>query len=230
MRSQGIAARVAVGYAVDTARRGSGSSLLILGNMAHAWPEIHLDGVGWITFDVYPEQSDEPPSEVVDQDLASMLGEIARNDPSGGMAANPNRTPFPWSTLLWSFGLGALGLVFLAYAIKVTRRLLPAFAGAPTTHRWAMRAALDALSDAGLRREPGESRERFADRLAAFAPSLRPLTMVHLRASLGPARPDEGAIPARAHLAAFRRELRTAIPWWRRALAALNPVGWWFTR
>ncbi|HRE90871.1 MAG TPA: transglutaminase-like domain-containing protein, partial [Myxococcota bacterium] len=73
MRSQGIAARVAVGYAVDTARRGSGSSLLILGDMAHAWPEIHLDGVGWVTFDVYPEQSDEPPPTAADQDLASVL-------------------------------------------------------------------------------------------------------------------------------------------------------------
>ena len=59
-RSQGIPARVALGYAVQTRQRGGGSAILIAGNMAHAWPEIYIDGVGWMTFDVYPERSDEP--------------------------------------------------------------------------------------------------------------------------------------------------------------------------
>ncbi|MFT7579764.1 MAG: hypothetical protein ACI9MR_001430, partial [Myxococcota bacterium] len=66
-RSQGIASRVAVGYGVNTGNRAGGSNLLIMGNMAHAWPEIHLEGVGWVTFDVYPERSDEPPQQIIDQ-------------------------------------------------------------------------------------------------------------------------------------------------------------------
>ncbi len=229
MRSQGIAARVAVGYAVDTARRGSGSSLLILGNMAHAWPEIHLDGVGWVTFDVYPEQSDQPPEEVVDQDLASMLGEIARNDPSGGMAANPNREPFPWPAILWTLA-GLLGLTVLsAYGVKLTRYLLPGFASPSSAHRWALRSALDSLAGLGFRREPGETREHFADRLGQVAPSLRPLTMTHLRSALGPPGQDS-ATPARRELAAVRAELRRSLPLWKRLLSILNPVGWWLTR
>src|SRR5262249_9788961 len=56
LRSQGIPARVALGYGVQTARRGAGSSILILGNEAHAWPEMFVDGVGWVTFDIYPER------------------------------------------------------------------------------------------------------------------------------------------------------------------------------
>ena len=89
-RSQGIPSRVALGYAVQTKRRGAGSSLLVFGNEAHAWPEIYLDGVGWVTFDVYPEKSDEPPPTPVDGDLESMLGELARKDKTGGKAGDPN--------------------------------------------------------------------------------------------------------------------------------------------
>ena len=49
LRSQGIAARVALGYAVQTFKRAGGSSILIMSNGAHAWPEIHVDGVGWVS-------------------------------------------------------------------------------------------------------------------------------------------------------------------------------------
>jgi len=230
MRSQGIAARVAVGYAVDTARRGSGSSILILGDMAHAWPEIHIEGVGWVTFDVYPEQSDEPPPSAADQDLASVLGEIARKDPSGGMAANPNRDPFPWGTILWVI-VGILGgLVVAAYAVKLARMVLPGLSKPEQAHRWAMRSALDGLADVGVVRMPGETRESFADRLEGLVPSLRPLTMAHLRAALGPGRPGESADSARQNLKRVRSELRQHMPWYKRLAGAFNPLGWWFSR
>ncbi len=230
MRSQGIAARVAVGYGVDTARRGSGSSMLILGNMAHAWPEIHLDGVGWVTFDVYPEQSDEPPQEIVDQDLASMLGEIARNDPTGGMSGTGKKTPFPWDTILLVLAILSGTIVFGAYAIKFGRRWLPVVAGAPSTHRWAMRAALDRLADVGVVRNPGETREAFADRIATLTPNLRPLTMTHYRAALGAGRPADVAADAKRHLNAVRQDLGRSLPWWKRLGAHLNPIGWLLAR
>ena len=50
-RSQGMATRVALGYAVETQKLGGGSSMLIMSNHAHAWPEIHLAGIGWLPFD-----------------------------------------------------------------------------------------------------------------------------------------------------------------------------------
>ncbi|MBL8787589.1 MAG: transglutaminase domain-containing protein [Deltaproteobacteria bacterium] len=233
MRSQGIAARVAVGYGVDTARRGSGSSMLILGNMAHAWPEIYLDGVGWVTFDVYPEQSDEPPQEIVDQDLASMLGEIARNDPTGGMSATGKRTPFPWLEILIALAILAGSGIGSAYAVKYARLLMPSLVGADKAHRWALRAALDRLADLGIRRAPGETRERFAERVQHLTPHLRPLTMAHYRAALGPPGPDarsRTAAEAKAALTEVRKDLRRSIPWWKRLAGAVNPIGWWLTR
>ncbi len=235
-RSVGIASRVAVGYASDVTRRGTGSSMLILGNQAHAWPEIYLDGVGWVTFDIYPERSDEPPQQIIDQDLANMLGEIARDDPSGGRASNPNRTPFPWSSILWGLLALAGAAIALAYVVKVFRRLAPAFAGPATLHKASLRAATDALADVGLVRDYGESRERFARRMANLSPSLSELTMQHLRAALGA--PIQAFGPegdaAHARVRALHRqvkaELRKNLAWHQRLLAALNPIGWFRAR
>ncbi len=112
-RSQGIAARVALGYAVDAQTRRGGSAVMINNDRAHAWPEIHVEGVGWVTFDIYPERSDEPPGQMVDQSLESVFGELARKDKTGGKAADPNAEPFrmPWraSQALLIDRVGAVG-------------------------------------------------------------------------------------------------------------------------
>ena len=229
-RSQGIASRVAVGYAVDTRKRSGGSNLLILGNMAHAWPEIHLDGVGWITFDVYPEQSDEPPQQIVDQSLESMLGEIARKDPTGGRADDPDANPFPFGLLLIILACCAAAGVVGLYGIKWGRRVALHLSGGSEKHRWAMRAVLDAFADVGMVRQPGETREAFASRLNAVAPSFDALTMTHLRAALGGPRAAAAPADVRALYGRVRAEYRRAIPLHRRLAGALNPIGWLWVR
>ena len=225
-RSQGIAARVAVGYGVETRLHGGGSTVLIFSSSAHAWPEIHVAGVGWIPFDIYPKQSDEPPPEVVDQSLESLLGELARKDKTGGRAPDPESEPFemPWRAVaLWSLALlGAA--VAAAYGTKLGRRVL-----AGIEPRWRFIATLDRLADLGAVRRQGETRERFAARYASLAPSLPRLTAVHLSLSLG--RPSAAA---RAELVTLCRqvaaELSQSTRPWKRALGGLNPLGWWFTR
>ncbi|HXE73657.1 MAG TPA: transglutaminase domain-containing protein, partial [Candidatus Nitrosotenuis sp.] len=77
-RAAGVPARVAAGYAVDAANRGQGSSILIRSKDAHAWPEIYLDGVGWVPLDISPEKSEVPAEAPPDQGLQQMLGEMAR--------------------------------------------------------------------------------------------------------------------------------------------------------
>ena len=171
LRSQGIAARVAVGYAVDNRMRGSGSAVIIMGDRAHAWPEIHVAGVGWITFDIYPQQSDEPPPQVVAQSLESLLGEIARDDPTGGRAADPNQSAFaiPWATI-GSWMAILLGFILgLAYLVKLSRWSLPLLR--PGSHRLAFVAVLDGMSNVGQERRFGEARESHADRVRWLCPS-----------------------------------------------------------
>ncbi len=223
LRSQGIPARVALGYAVQTRQHGAGSSVLILGNDAHAWPELYLDGVGWVTFDVYPEHSDEPPAAPIDGDLESMLGELARKDKTGGKAGDPNtRLVIPWLLMLGSLASFAGGALIAAYAMKLGRRMRR------SSHRLVYRGLLDRLSDLGLGRETGETREKHAARIAEIAPSFVPLTNSHLRTALGN---HEEPLPRVIELAAKTRgELRHNTSLLRRLRAAIHPLGWWFTR
>ena len=121
LRSQGIAARVAIGYAIDNKMRGTGSAVLILGNQAHAWPEIFIDGVGWVTLEIFPENGDEPPREFVDQSLESLFGELARDDKSGGKAQDPTATTFqvPWKTIWFSLLAIVLAALLGCYVRKI---------------------------------------------------------------------------------------------------------------
>jgi transglutaminase-like putative cysteine protease len=223
-RSQGIPARVALGYAVQVRRRGAGSSLLIMGREAHAWPEIYLDGVGWVTFDIYPEQSDEPPPTPVDDELESLLGELARKDPTGGRGDPDAGRYIPWGAIGTVTGLTLLALLALGYAIKAVRRLRG------SNVRAIYVGMLDRLSDLGHHRQRGESRERHAIRVGKLAPSFTTLTEAHLRWALGPPH-GKATVAEHAALArAARGELRRTVKLRRRIVAALHPFGWWLTR
>ena len=195
---------------------------------AHAWPEIYVAGVGWVTFDIYPEASDQPPRPPVDRNLESMLGEIARDDTTGGKSADPDAAfVMPWRSIALTLLSLLAAALALAYAIKFARRLQTS---AGREGILAFRAALDRLADIGIRRRFGESRERFAQRLAPLAPSLKPLTAAHLQVALG------GAADRDAHAEVARlsrsviREYKDNTRLWKRTLGALNPIGWWFTR
>jgi len=202
--------------------------VLILGDRAHAWPEIHIAGVGWVPFDIYPEQSDEPPPRFVDQSLESLLGELARDDPTGGRAADPDsQLSIPWARLGQALGGAALIVLLGGYTVKAGR--IAVAAARPAAHQLRFAATLDRFSDLGLGRQRGETRERHAERLAPLAPSLVPLTRVHLRLTLGrPAVDDVDAVRTLARQTLS--EYGTRIPRWKRALGWLNPLGWWFTR
>ncbi len=223
LRSQGIPARVAIGYGVQTTQRGAGSAVLIFGNEAHAWPELYLDGVGWVTFDIYPEKSDEPVSQHVDQDLTTAMGELARKDPTGGRADPRGPLVIPWAAIGATLSVLSLLLLISAFVVKVVRRYA---VGSPAR---VYRGVLDRLSDLGLQRAFGESRERHAQRVRALAPSFVPLTATHLQLSLGR---DEPASRARLNelAAATLAELRRQLPVRQRARLTFNPIGWWFTR
>ncbi|MFN3199914.1 MAG: DUF4129 domain-containing transglutaminase family protein [Bradymonadia bacterium] len=226
-RSQGIAARVAVGYAVDNQLRGAGSAVLIMAQRAHAWPEIYIDGVGWLTFDIYPSQSDEPPPQMVATDLESLMGELARNDPTGGKGAGAEPFEMPWGAMARWLALCLGVLLALGYAVKIGRQL--AVVSGRASHQLLFAATLDRFSDGGLTRKRGETRERYARRLKAVSPSLETLTHMHLKLTLGAGAPPSGD-ELRRLSAAVRAEWARNTPLGRRLLSWANPLGWWFTR
>ena len=237
-RAQGIPARVGAGYAVNARNRGSGSALLVRERDAHAWPEIYLDGLGWIVMDIAPARSLVAPEEAPDTGLQQMLGEMAR----GQGAKPPVEQPPPAHGNLQELLrrllamaaralLPLLGVLLLAaYGVKLWRRLAPRSASERELPRIAYRAALDRLAETRRRRGYGQTREAFARALAAEVPALGDLTELHLQSALG----RERRRVARAVYADLdrrvRREIAAATTWPWRALALLNPIAWMLVR
>ena len=227
-RAAGIPARIGVGYMVEADHR-RGSSLLVRAGDAHAWPELYLDGVGWVVFDVSPAKNLDPPSQPPDDDMQQRLAELARGKPPAGARdadyePRPERRPLGKPLAL--AGGSVIALVLLAlYTIKLWRRLVPVFAPQGELPRVAYRAALDLLADAGRTRTRGETREHFARRLAVEVPVFAEITTLHLAARLGPpGRPAASRAEWRALLARLRAELAARAPLARRVARKLHPI------
>ncbi len=225
MRAAGVPARVGTGYAVAEANRQGGSALLLRNSDQHAWPEIYVEGAGWVVMDVAPENVLDPPGDPPDPQLQRLLGEMAR----GSSAIDDLPPPRPITELAQETGrwigivLGLLlGLLLvIGYGWKLGGWLGLHVGSSPAR---IYRAALYRLSAGGVRRRWGESPEAFARRVRVELPALSPLTNQHLAAAFGHARPDLSTM--RADFARLTRELRASVPWWRRLLGAINPYSW----
>lgn len=224
-RSRGIPARVASGYAIEESRRGDGSTLVLQGENAHAWPEIYLEGIGWVVVDPAPQQTLEEPVEQPDPQLQQMLGELLRPKPEQDSLEDQNRFAIDWSAVLRGLLWLVAALIGLGWGVKLYRALVPKVASPLKRYRLTYRAALDRLAEIGLRRRFGESRERFAERTAALSPAFDELTREHLRSALGSRRV---APPSRLDelRGAMGRELAGQVPRWRRLVGAARPFTW----
>jgi protein-glutamine gamma-glutamyltransferase len=229
MRSLGVPARVATGYAVSESARQGGSSLLLSGAASHAWPEIYIDGYGWVVLDVYPERALDPPEQPMDADLQRLLGELAR----GASPIPLSATDLPKMKELARRMTMAAGTWFLAllvcvlillYGVKLWRRLAPSWARAAALPRVVYRAELDRIGELAIRRQQGESRESFANRIRDRLPSFEPLTAVHVEAAFG--RHESDARRLRDQAAEVRRDIRDRFPLWKRFLGIITPWSW----
>jgi len=230
MRSAGVPARVATGYAIDEASRQGGSAILITGNASHAWPETYLEGYGWVVVDVSPQTVLTPPPPPPDADLQRLLGELVRGMQPVPVQGRPlpgmEDFVFAFSTAFRLFLLGALLSLVGLMLVKVWRRISPLVLSSSELPRLAYRAELDRLSELKLRRRYGESREAFASRVADVAPSFVTLTREHVRHAFGSASEAD----FRPLSTAMHGEMRRAFPWWRILLGVLNPFSWLLSR
>ncbi len=224
-RSLDIPARVAAGYAVPEDDRAGGSALMIRGLNAHAWPEVYLDDVGWVVVDPAPQQTLDEVPQSPDQTLQRMLGEMLRDQPP-----QPDLEP----SLIERLSLAALAgwlliavmaASLLSYLIKIYRQVVPMMAPGVAAYRLTYRAALDQLAEVGLRRRFGETRERFARRSEARAPSFARLSALHVGVALG-SRHATSAEDWHAMTGRVRKELGESTPTWRRLLGTLDPFSW----
>ncbi len=231
LRSAGVPTRVATGYVVDEAARQGGSAMVLTSANSHAWPEVYIDGVGWVVMDIAPQRTLDPPPPPPDPDLQRLLGQLARGEKP--TAAPDARDLQPWiaamnalmEALVRVFGAAVVLLLVMLYATKLWRRVVPWFASASQLPRVAYRAQLDRLADAQLHRERGESREAFARRLQAIAPSFASLTQQHVSVAFGSQRT---VVPEQLKqlIRQTQREVRSRTAWWKRALGLLTPWTW----
>jgi protein-glutamine gamma-glutamyltransferase len=232
-RTLGVPSRVGAGYAVEARVRGGGDAVLLRERDAHAWPEIYLDGIGWVILDISPEKSVSGPEPSADPGLQQMMGEMARQKPG-----NPKLDQKPAgegdiqkalkSVLRAALAmLALLAALFVAglYSFKVWRRSVPRFCAEPDLSRVAYRSCLDRLAEGGVVRPFGMSRETFAAS-GSVSPSLERLTDLHLRKALGRGAP----VVRRAEVLELERraaeERLARAPRWRRILGLLDPFSW----
>lgn len=229
MRSLGVPARVATGYAVSESARQGGSALLLSGAASHAWPEVYVDGFGWVVLDVYPERALDPPEQPMDADLQRLLGELARGASPIPLSATdlPKLKELARQVTLTAgtWLLVVLGSVlFLLYLVKAWRRLAPAFAPGAALPRVLYRAELDRLGELAVLRTPGESREAFASRIRERLPAFENLTQLHVAAAFGDHQPDLAGL--RDQAAGVREDIRGGFPVWKRFLGLITPWSW----
>ena len=235
LRSLGLPARVATGYMVPESSRQGGSAILISGQASHAWPEVYLDGVGWVVVDVAPQRSLDAAPPPPDEDLQQLLAELLRGETP--LPTDGSEAPRPLDELARDItgplarGLGALIVLAIAlgYLGKIGRRVAPVVTPEARLPRLAYRAALDALGEAGLRRADGESREGFAWRIRDRVPSLAVLTDAHA-ATAYESRTRPPSAEVRAAARRVRRERAAHVPFWRRLLGLADPFSWLWTR
>lgn len=230
-RALGIPSRVAVGFAMPEQSRQGGSSLLVTDDFGHAWPEVYVEGVGWVVFDLAAERSLDPPPTPADVELTRLLAELVRGEPPPTEVPEPPDVAAAVAAVLDhadEAGYGAAGLlavlVLVLYVTKLARRYGYLVAPRGALPRAVYRSLADRLAELGHRRHRGETREAFAVRVAATVPAAVAITAVHVSAAFGGRAHDARIDELRPLLAQGARDLRARTPLGRRALAFLDPV------
>lgn len=239
-RSLGLPARVGTGYAVDARGRGRGSALMVRAGESHAWPELYLDGLGWVTVDISPAKSLVPPVPPPDPDTQQMMGDMARKKQekppderkpvADGDLQKALRQLLAWLVgHLWWLVVLALAIL---YGVKAWRRVAPYLSGPCPPPTLYYRAALDALADSGRVRQHGETREGFARDMEWVSPSFARLTHLHLQEKLDRKERTKGGDPSylRELYRGVRLEISAHTTLLRRVVGFLDPVSWWRVR
>lgn len=172
MRLVGIPARIATGYLVDLTYAKDGHILLQMGDR-HAWPEVYIEGHGWLVFDITPAQAENEQALVPDESILDEL--MSKLDPAQELLeplpldldeseSNPILAQILRSRNL-GFSFLALLLAWIAFKswLRFAYRL-PAESSVRVRRAYTSFASL--LADNGLARHQGETREEYAERLS----------------------------------------------------------------
>jgi transglutaminase-like putative cysteine protease len=100
-RAAGLPARVAVGFTPGLNDGGEDTTYEVLGKHAHAWPEVYLEGFGWVAFEPTPNRGapgGEAYTGIAEQQVDPDDPGASVTNPGGG--PNTSVTSAPQSTTL----------------------------------------------------------------------------------------------------------------------------------
>lgn len=184
-RAVGLPTRVAVGF--TPGERGPDGRYHVRALNAHAWPEVHLDGFGWVAFEPTPGRGapNASYSGVPESQARPDNPTTATTTPPTTTAAAPTTAPAAapeeepqapssspgqeragpaWALLLAPVVLAAPALIPLAkWARRRRRRRAAASAAARALVAW--NEASESLAQAGLPRQRGETLHEHARRV-----------------------------------------------------------------
>lgn len=190
-RAINLPARVAVGF--TPGQPNEDGAFVVRDLNAHAWPEVYLDGFGWVAFEPTPgrgapftesytgvaEAQDEtplegpeatpttPPTTAVPGAATTSLPDLGFDDPGGGDATEP--APASRRILFVLLGLAAVGAIAWLVAVPLLRasQRRQRRAGATTSSARVMVAwmeTLETLDQAGAPKRAAETFSEYARR------------------------------------------------------------------
>jgi hypothetical protein len=224
-RSLDIPARIGTGYLTDLSQAKDGHILLRMSDR-HAWAEVFIAGIGWVPFDVQPDQVESHAETQVDSKLLEELmgvlepgEEILPTDTSKDEPGMQDPEPL-WTPSRHHVVGTLLPLLTLCVIFKILLREGWRIAPSPQLKlRWGYISLASFLHDAGLSREYGETRSEFANRSPRGL--LRDISELLVTSAYSKtSRPSSD----RVLLAIMRaRAHRKAMPLSKRVIALLNP-------
>ena len=182
-RTAGVPTRLSAGYRHAVAAGDATASFVIYNKDATYWPEIFVDGSGWL-----PVPS--TPTNILDRAESKNANDVDREKELFAPLAGSKKTNLKAVTdkaarpPLARFVLFSCGALLLLIFPAVWRRLLsPCFCPAAKVPSRTFRAALDLAAIGGYKRDFGETREEFAERVSLserWGVLFNELTLAHL--------------------------------------------------
>ena len=141
LRTLGIPARLAVGFAVDDSDKDANGAYSVKDQNSYAWPEVYFPDHGWVAFNPTPDRSSQiaptisdapPPIAGLDPGITKFLpagadpisnvppGDISQDSPQGGVSLGGGATGTDWVALgVLAFIAALIGAIALGWQRSV---------------------------------------------------------------------------------------------------------------
>ena len=173
-RAEGIPARFVQGYYVPT---GGAQSVTVYSSMAHSWPEIYVDGAGWIAYEPTPGYTqgsywytNEQAEAAYGNIGAGYEGYQGPEEPEAAEETlpeeeEPEKTHIPWYVIVIPAVSGMLFVILFILAGNLIVSFSFARKGKEERYKVLGRQVFGLLEILGMATLPGETLSEFGERI-----------------------------------------------------------------